>query len=162
MKIHCISGFSSMDLFNKLNPQTLRENGYEVVVLNWNTIYSFIQIFPIPNILFVYKIKNELILKIIKDVSPDFILILKGEHCNTETLSEIKKKSLSKLINCFDDYPWELPTFSKKICFYYNYFFTNNTYSVQFYHQAGDKNAFHLSFGYPYELVVQCQTSQRI
>ncbi len=152
MKVLYISGYSRMILFNKLIPKALRENGFDTEEFDWNSIYGFNRtIRIIPDRKLKDKINTEIINKT-KSFNPDFVFVLKGEPVYPDTLEEIKILSGAKIFNWFGDDPWEFPVFSGKISTYYDYFFTYDPFSVKLYHKAGQKDAYHLPYGYDPEV----------
>lgn len=161
MKILYVSGYSRMVLFNKLIPKALRENGYDVNEFDWNSVLSFNKFLPVFSGSYINKVRNESLLKTVREVRPEIIFILKGEPFSSETLSEIKKISSAKLINWFGDDPWEFPVFSGKVCKYYDFFFTYDPYSVKLYNDSGYNTAFHLPYGYDPAAASNLPLSQR-
>ncbi len=161
MKIFYVSGYTRMVLFNKLIPKALRQNGYEVYEFDWNSFYKLNKVFNIfPREKVINKINDELLIKA-KSYKPDFVFVLKGEPVKISTLIKLKRDTNAILFNWFGDDPWEFDSFSSKIAPYYNYFFTYDPYTVKKYHLIGQKNTFHLPYGYDMEVVKNLNISSR-
>lgn len=161
MKILYVSGYTRMVLFNKLLPKALRNNGFDVVEFDWNSIKKFNRIL---NIIPREKIEQEININLIKTAQkekPDFVFILKGEPITTNTLDFLREEIKAVIFNWFGDDPWEFPTFSGKVANHYNFFFTYDPYSVKLYNQIGQEKAFHLPYGYDRELVESINLSEK-
>jgi len=161
MKILYVSGYTRMVLFNKLLPKALRKNGFDVTEFDWNSVKKFNRIF---NLIPREKIENEINSKLIKTAQktkPHFVFILKGEPLSVETLDILRNEIGAVTFNWFGDDPWEFPTFSGKVANHYDFFFTYDPYSVKLYNKIGQKNAFHLPYGYDEHLVDSIELSEK-
>lgn len=162
MKFLYISGYSRMILFNRLIPKAIRESDFDTEDFDWNSIYKFNKTFRIiPDRRLKEKIQSEIIKKT-KICHPDFVFILKGESVFTSTLEENKSISCAKMSNRSGDDPWEFPDSSGNISGYYDYFFTNYPHSEKLYHNAGQKKAFHIPYGYDPEVTENLQVTDLI
>lgn len=142
-----------MVLFNKLLPKALRNNGFDVIEFDWNSVKKFNRILNlIPRDKVEIEINNKLI-KTARKEKPNFIFILKGEPVSIETLDILRNEIGALTFNWFGDDPWEFPSFSGKIANHYNFFFTYDPYTVKLYNDIGQQNAFHLPYGYDQNLV---------
>lgn len=150
-----------MVLFNKLLPKALRNNGFDVLEFDWNSVKKFNRIL---NLIPRDKIEKEINIKLIKTArkeKPNFIFILKGEPVSIETLDILRNEIGAVTFNWFGDDPWEFPSFSGKIANHYNFFFTYDPYTVKLYNNIGQQNAFHLPYGYDQELVESIELSEK-
>lgn len=148
MRILYVSGYSRMILFNKLIPDAIRKNGYDVTEFNWNNIYGWNKTVRLLSGKTVENKINKVLLETAEKVKPDMIFILKGEPVFPSTLLKLKKMTGAVLFNFFGDDPWEFSSFSGKRAPFYDLFFTYDPWSVKLYTQSGYNHAYHLPYGY--------------
>lgn len=159
MRILYVSGYNRMVLFNKLIPKALRNIGHEVTEFDWNSVLSWNKVFNFFSGEKIKKVRGERLIKVLDNVKPDLIFVLKGEGLDFTTLEKIQKKYSVPMCNWFGDDPWEFPVFSGPASRYYSHFFTYDPYSVSFYRQAGHPNAYHLPYGYDITITANLEIS---
>ncbi|WP_339171884.1 glycosyltransferase [Anoxybacillus sp. FSL W8-1294] len=88
-----------------------------------------------------FEENNKNLLKTIYQEKPDvFFYIPYKENIRREVLQEIKNIKEITSVCWFSDDHWRFETFSKELCFYFDYCITTDRESIEKYHQIGYKN----------------------
>jgi spore maturation protein CgeB len=94
--------------------------------------------------LFDAYLYNQQLLKKVRRKKPSLLFIIDGKIFSKNTLQKIRKTGVCAA-NWFTDDPFDFKT-SSRICNYYNYFFTHDSYIIPKYTEKGQRNISFLPF----------------
>ena len=89
------------------------------------------------------NILNKRLVNFVNKISPDLVIVIKGENILDSSISSIRKVSI--IVNWFPDYLFELKNVQKQMGLY-SYFFHTEIAEVRKLRKTGAKNIFYLPF----------------